>query len=294
MQAEQGSKTAQYMAFFRAIESIRPLRRRLFHDPFARLFLGPKLRLAAAVAAVPLIGNAIPWILDSFWPGARTSAIARTRFIDDRLRHALREEYNQIVILGAGFDSRPYRMAELADVRVIEVDHPATSREKQKALRVGIHRLPPNVQFLEIDFNTEGLQDAMRRVVFEPLTPTVVIWEGVTNYLTKEAVDATFRSLKTIFARCLVLFTYIDRAVLEGGALFQGTSSVKGRLKKVGEQWTFGFDPAALPAYLSSRGYHLLEDAGSIQYRLACLPNRERFLRGYEFYRIAVARTLKG
>ena len=255
------------------------------------MFLSPRLRLAAAVAAVPLIGGVIPWILDAVWPGARTSAIARTRFIDDRLRRALQDGYSQVVILGAGFDSRACRLAELASLNVVEVDHPATSREKRRAFGNG---LPPNVQFLEIDFNTEGLQDAMKRVVFDPLAPTVVIWEGVTNYLTEGAVNSTFQSLKAIWARCLVLFTYIDKVVLEGGTSFDGTSSVRGRLKKVGEQWTFGFDPAALPDYLRSHGFRLLEDVGSVEYRKAYLPNRWRFLRGYEFYRIAVAQSAEG
>ena len=291
MQDGRASHTARYMALFRAIESTRRPGRRLFHDPLARLFLSPKLRLAAAVVAVPLIGNIIPWILDLFWPGARTSAIARTRFIDDRLRRALQEGYNQVVILGAGFDSRPYRMAELANTTVIEVDHPATSREKQRALRSGIHGLPLNVQFLEIDFNAEGLQNAMQRVAFDPLAPTVIVWEGVTNYLAEEAVDSTFQSLRAIFARCLVLFTYINRAVLESSGSFDGTSSVEQRLKKVGERWTFGFDPAALPVYLGARGYDLLEDVGSVQYRTAYLPTRRRLLRGYEFYRIAAAQS---
>jgi len=293
MQADRSSKTAQYMALFRTIESTRPPRRRLFHDPYAHLFLSPKLRVASAVAAVPLIGNIVPWILDSFWPGARTSAIARTRFIDDRLRRALHEGYRQVVILGAGFDSRAYRMAEFAGLNVIEVDHPATSREKQKTLKRGIHGLPPSVQYLEIDFNTEELQGATGRVAFDPLAPTVVIWEGVTNYLSEEAVNSTFESLKVIFARCFLLFTYIDRAVLEGSPSFDGTASVEQRLRKVGERWTFGFDPDALPAYLGDRGYHLLEDVGSIQYRTAYLPARKRLLRGYEFYRIAVAQSVE-
>lgn len=291
MEASHASQTALYMALFRAVESRRPPRQRLFHDPFAHLFLSQKLRFATAASAVPLIGNIIPWILDTAWPGARTSAIARTRFIDDRLRRALHEGYSQVVILGAGFDSRPYRMVELANTRVVEVDHPATSRQKQKILGCG--KLPPNVQFVEIDFNSEGLRDAMQRVTLNPGSPTVVIWEGVTNYLTEGAVDSTFRSLRAIFPRCLVLFTYIDKAVLAGSASFYRTSSVQQRLKKVGERWTFGFDPRTLPAYLDSRGFHLLEDVGSVQYRTAYLPARRRLLRGYEFYRVAVTKNVE-
>lgn len=283
------SRTAQYMALFRAIESCRPAKRRLFHDTLARDFLSPSLRFAVAVSRMPLVGPVIPWIIDTAWPGARTSGIARTRFIDDRLSRALREGFRQVIILGAGFDSRSYRMEDLRSVRVIEIDHPATSRLKRSILERSLGRMPSNVQFLEIDFNNQSLEVGIRDIQFEIALPTIVLWEGVTNYLTGEGVDATFRSLRSIARRCRVIFTYVDKAVLDPNASFEGATNAKSRIESVGENWTFGFDPVELPKYTAQHGFRLVEDVGSQEYRMLYMPPRKRNLRGYVWYRIAVA-----
>lgn len=284
----RASRTAEYMALFRALESGRPAKHRLFCDPMARAFLSPFLRFAAAASRLPLVGNTISWILDTAWPGARTSGVARTRFIDDRLKQALRDGYQQVVILGAGFDSRAYRMSELNDVRVVEVDHPVTSRLKRSILGRSLKRIPANVRFLEVDFNKQSLEEGFQGIAFDPSLPTVVIWEGVTNYLTADGVAATFQSLRRIATRCRVIFTYIDKAVLDPKAVFEGVANAKARIASVGENWKFGFDPSELSAYLAQRGFRLAADIGSREYR-ALYMSRQRLLRGYEWYRIAVA-----
>ena len=284
----QVSRTAQYMALFRAIESGKPVGHRLFHDTMAKAFLDRRLRFASTVARIPLIGCTIPWILDTAWPGARTSGVARTRFIDDRLKQAMQEGFRQVIILGAGFDTRAYRMKELAEVSVIEVDQPATSRLKRSTLGRLLGELPSNVRFLEMDFNNQRLEAGINSLDFDPATPTAVIWEGVTNYLTAEGVEATFRSLGRIARRCRVMVTYIDRAVLDSGVHFAGAANAKARIASVGENWTFGFNPVEFPVYLARYGFHLLEDVGSREYRALYMPARRRVLRGYEWYRIGV------
>jgi methyltransferase (TIGR00027 family) len=238
---------------------------------------------------MPVVGRAIPWTIDTAWPGARTSGIARTRFIDDRLSRALREGFRQVIILGAGFDSRAYRMEELHSVRVIEIDHPETSRLKRSILERSLGRMPSNVQFLEIDFNNQSLEAEIRGIEFDPSLPTIVLWEGVTNYLTAEGVDATFRSLRLIATRCRVIFTYVDKAVLDPNASFEGATNAKARTESVGENWTFGFNPVELPKYTAQHGFRLVEDVGSQEYRMLYMPPRKRNLRGYAWYRIAVA-----
>ena len=248
-------------------------------------------RLAATFSKVPLIGRVIPLILDRAWPGARTSGVARTRFIDDRLKQALRDGYQQVVILGAGFDSRAYRMEELSGVRVIEVDHPATSRQKRSILERTPAILPSGIQFLEIDFNKQSLEEGFRRVDCASSLPMVVIWEGVTNYLTADGVEATFRSLGRIAKRCRIIFTYVDKAVLDPNAAFDGAANAKARISSVGENWTFGFDSKELSTYLARHQFRLLEDIGSREYRMLYMPSRRGLLRGYEWYRIAVAES---
>ena len=111
MNDHDASRTAEFMALFRAIESARPAKYRLFTDIYARKFLSPSYKLVVQMSRIPIIGMSISFYIDHKWPGARTSGIGRTRFIDDMLSKALHEGgFGQIVILGAGYDSRAYRI----------------------------------------------------------------------------------------------------------------------------------------------------------------------------------------
>ena len=110
MKQNQASRTAEYMALFRALENFRPSNVRLFEDRFALEFLTPSLRTVARMSRYPFFSFLIPWLIDRLWLGARSSGIARTRLIDDALRKTLQEGMQQVVILGAGFDCRAYRI----------------------------------------------------------------------------------------------------------------------------------------------------------------------------------------
>jgi methyltransferase (TIGR00027 family) len=279
------------MALFRALESLRPRSRRLFADPFAREFLRPSLRIVIGVARVPGVGAAIPWIIDRRWPGARSSGVARTRFIDDVLLRALQEGVEQVVILGAGFDCRAYRLPGMDRVRVIEVDHPDTLQAKRERLERLLGGRPKHVHFVAVDFNTEHLEDTVSAPVFEAHRKTFFLWEGVTNYLTAPAVDATFRAMLGLAECSQVLFTYVDKAVLETPGSFEGTNSLNEILGRAGEHWTFGFDPSELPDYLEKCGFRLVEDIGSMEYRARCMGANGQSQRGYEFYRLALAES---
>jgi methyltransferase (TIGR00027 family) len=287
----QASLTAEYMALFRALESVRPPASRLFTDPFSREFLRPALRIATEAARIPVVGEAIPWIIDHWWPGARTSGVARTRFIDDVLFQALHDGVQQVVILGAGFDSRAYRLPGMDRVRVIEVDHPDTLKAKRERLQQVLGSTPNRVHFAAVDFNNEQLEDVLTAPAFESICKTFFLWEGVTNYLTAAAVDATFRAMRRVAERSLVLFTYVHKEVLEAPGVFEGTASLNQTLQRAGEHWTFGFDPSELPEYLEHRGFRLLEDIGSTEYRKRYMDPNPRMLLGYEFYRIALAES---
>src|SRR5271169_5826743 len=147
MKPNQASRTAEYMALFRALESFRPSDTRLFEDRAAIEFLRPSLRLVVHLSRTPLIGGWVPWLIDQRWPGARSSGIARTRLIDDALAKALQDGMQQIVILGAGFDCRAYRIPNIQRARVYEVDHPGTLTAKREHLRRVFAGLPPHVAF---------------------------------------------------------------------------------------------------------------------------------------------------
>src|SRR5689334_8034180 len=99
MKSNQPSRTAEYMALFRALESCQPPSRRLFVDPFAAALLSGRLAYAARLARLPLVGSLVPWLIDRGWPLTRSSGVVRTRLIDDAVRDALSDGASQLLLL---------------------------------------------------------------------------------------------------------------------------------------------------------------------------------------------------
>jgi methyltransferase (TIGR00027 family) len=289
MKQSHASRTAEYMALFRALESFHPKNQRLFNDPFAKAFLNPSLRTFARFSRVRFFGGLVPWVIDRRWPGTRTSGIARTRFIDDLLSEALEQGTEQVVLLGAGFDCRAFRIHGIERVRVFEIDHPDTSKAKRENLKRILGKLPTHVAFIEIDFRKDRLQDALLASRFDPSRRSFFIWEGVTNYLTEDAVDKTLQVISGVSAGSQLVFTYVHRAVLDHAEEFKGTQHLMQLLQEEEEAWTFGLLPEELPSFLKARGFELISDTGSVEYRARYMGPAGRHMKGYEFYRLARA-----
>lgn len=174
-------------------------------------------------------------------------------------------------------------------VTVFEVDHPSTSAAKRTVVAAARAAAPDHVRFVPIDFNSESLQATMDSAGYDPHRRTLFIWEGVTNYLTEEAVDGTLRWCARAAAGSKLLFTYVHRQVLDTPQAFEGTQNVLATLDAAAERWTFGLDPSCLPSFLAQRGLTLDEDVGASEYRALYFGRAARRMRGYEFYRIASA-----
>jgi len=210
----RASRTAEQVALFRALETARR-RDRIFNDPLAVRFLTPGYRALARCARIRPIGRRLEAYIDTRWSGPRASAVARTRLIDDLVTSAAAQ---QALVLGAGYDSRAYRLPALAGVPVFEADHPATQSAKRDLLHRAVSPAGRrHVRFVAVDFLHDRLRTALEAAGFDERKRTVVVWEGVTNYLTADAVDATLRDLAALLAPgSRIVFTYIDRAVLTG------------------------------------------------------------------------------
>jgi methyltransferase (TIGR00027 family) len=282
------SRTAEYMALFRALESVkRPKARRLFEDPFAPLFLSRGPAAALAVARLPALGALVPWFIDRRWPGARSSGVARTRLIDDALGLALQDHVEQVVLLGAGFDCRALRLPHISQARVFEVDQAATLHRKVERLRRQRAALAErHVVRVALDFKRDALGRALIAAGFRADRRTFFVWEGVTNYLSAAAVDQVLQFVAHESApKSRILFTYVHRGVIDGTVRFVGWDRVSRMLSRVGERWSFGIDPAQIAGFLAERGLRLIADIGAAEYRARYREND----RGYEFYRAALA-----
>lgn len=281
------------MAFYRALETSRPPRRRLFTDPFAKYFLSPCLHLLCRLAAFVPTERLIYHIIQHRIPGALASGLARTRYIDDLLKQTITGGARQVIILGAGYDTRSLRLPGLNHLPVIEIDHADTSAQKRRTLKKAGVPLPQNTCYLTIDFNRQNLEQMFHKQGVDLTLPTTFIWEDVTNYLQKGAIDATLTLTSKFPAGSTLIFTYIDQKVLDEPSAFFGASRLLKDLNELEEKWTFGFVPEELASYLRVFGWKLTEDQGAASYRQRLLGSRKDILKGYEFYHVAMATRIQ-
>jgi methyltransferase (TIGR00027 family) len=282
------SRTAENMALIRALEFLKPPNKRLFCDPYARRFVPPCQQALLRPARLPVVRALLEDYFDWRAPGARTSGAARTRLIDDWVREALAAGVRQVVILGAGFDCRALRMRELANIPVFEVDRAAMITRKESLLSRGGRR-QSQIRRVSVDFREDNLGDRLAEAGCSADIRTLFIWEGVTNYLDAESVDAVF----SLFARGVcpgsrIIFTYVHAAVLDGRFATPGLGRLSAGLRAYGEPWTFGFKPEEVPSYLAKKGIRLVIDLGAAEYRQRYMPPVKKLI-GYEFYRVALA-----
>lgn len=281
------SRTAAHMAAFRALESARPQRERLFRDVYAARFLPPGQRALAAMSKAALARKLIEAFADMRAPGARSSGIARTRLIDDWIIGECEDGAEQVVMLGAGYDCRALRLPALARVKVFELDRAELLARKAK--RLG--RAPDNVVRAPIDFITDDLGACLERAGFDRGARSVFLWEGVTNYLSERAVSAVLRDVAGFNAS--LVFTYVHADAVSGRFDAPGLPGLLRKLRRIGEPWTFGLKPESLGEYLAAHGLRRRADLGADEYRALYRRNSKAAGReGYEFYRVVLAEAI--
>jgi methyltransferase (TIGR00027 family) len=247
MKKTQTSTTAKGIAAMRAIESEKGPERRICSDPFARRF---------TTQTFYLLSKWFAGYGERRAPGTQGFVVCRCRYFDDYLHECLQSGTTQIVILGAGLDSRAYRQETIeAKVRVFEVDHPATQASKIKKVRKVIGNIPPGVVYVPIDFNEETL-DKLLEVGFNRSLKTLFIWEGVSYYLKAEAVDSTIAWIRINAAqKSTLVFDYMYTSALNA-------RNQRGEIKRMqryrrftGEGLVFGIEKGQIVEFLTNRGF---------------------------------------
>jgi methyltransferase (TIGR00027 family) len=278
-------------ASIRAFELYHP--NRLFEDRYALDFLPLFWRVILEIMRLPILGTTILALRERQFPGVMGNLLCRTRFIDDMLSVALKEGLDQVVILGAGFDSRAYRIPNINGTQVFEVDHPATQARKEERLQQILGNIPPHVTFVPIDFDKEKLEDVMTTAGFQTGAKTFFIWEGVTQYITAEAVDATFRYISRFAAPGSgIVFTYIKQGIVEGSDRSEVDQKVVTFAERLGMPWIFGIEPAQIDQFLAERGLELIEHVGASDYRARYLDLMGRQINIFEGERVVLARII--
>jgi methyltransferase (TIGR00027 family) len=250
------------MALSRAIETRRPAADRICSDPFAEQFLD--LAYRAVLVARPL-RDAVEALIERLFAGHHYYVLVRTRYIDDFLTEHLTDGVKQLVILGAGFDSRAHRFADrLRNVSVFEVDHPATSREKQSRMARAPRAATARVTYVPVNFDRDDLGTQLHRHGYQKDVRTIFLWEGVTPYVTADGVDATLNFIRTSSGpKSTVLFDYVLRTVLDGTCALRGARNEFEKMKRTSEPFVFGIEDNGIEAFLSKRGFVAVRDVGA-------------------------------
>ena len=199
----------------RVIELYIPEAQRLFDDRFTLKLLPPVWRVALKLILLPGPRTAFLKYRERQAPDVLGNLECRTRFIDEALGSALQRGVDQMVILGAGFDSRAYRIPGIDSTPVFEVELPGSQLLKQARLEKIFGTLPPHVVFVPIDFERQKLAEPMRAAGFHAGVKTFFIWEGVAMYLNPQAVDQTLAFIhKNSASGSSVIFDYLYSSAL--------------------------------------------------------------------------------
>jgi methyltransferase (TIGR00027 family) len=284
MRRNQTSLTAAGIATARAIESEKPEGERICYDPYARRFAPGWLYFMTALFVK--LGYA-----ERRGPGVMGFLAARDRYIDDILQGFLEDGLQQLVILGAGFDSRAYRFDGLRDrVKVFEVDHPATQANKLARVQAIFGEIQKHVTYVPVDFNTQTLEQRLPESGYDANLKTLFIWQGVTMYLTAEGVDETLRFVVQHSAPgSAIVFDYIYRLVLDGVQKHGEVSNMRRYRFMTGEGLTFGIEEGTVESFLKERGFRQVRDMDANGLRQAYFTGKNTGRKIASGYEIVVA-----
>lgn len=189
------------------------------------------------------------------------SVLCRKRYIDDKLREAA-PSVEAVVILGAGLDTRAYRMTELRGIPVFEVDLPENIASKRTRLQKLFAQLPSSVRLVPIDFERQNLETVLAEYGYQRNQRTFFVWEAVTQYLTEEAVRTTFDFLAKATTGSRLVFTYIRQDFLDGVNLYEAAMTYE-RFRVKQRLWHFGLVPEQVAGFLEAYGWREVEQIGS-------------------------------
>jgi methyltransferase (TIGR00027 family) len=256
MRKSQSSMTAIGIAIVRAMESEKPEADRVCYDPYARQFVNSALY--HFVKFFDRLGYS-----ERRGPGVMGFLTVRERHIDEYLKSGLANNVQQVVILGAGYDARAYRFEEFKQsVKVFEVDHPATQQAKMKRLQKTFGEVPSHVTYVPIDFNTQTLEQRLPECGYDEHAKTLFIWQGVTQYLTLEAVESTL-AFVVHHSGCgsSIIFDYMYTSLLDGTVQRGEVTKMRRDRWMSNEVLAFGIPEGTVTTFLEQRGFTQVHDA---------------------------------
>jgi methyltransferase (TIGR00027 family) len=265
-------QSAETVAFMRAVVAREKNLAVKSEDRFAWHFLGPKYRFLIGVS----LQAPLRTVLELLVPGSYGFTIARSRHFDEILLSESGAGVAQVVLLGAGYDSRPFRFqVALHNIRVFEVDHPGTQARKRRMLQRAGVASAANLTYIPVDFNKQSLGQALADHGFSPDKKTLFLWEGVSYYLPRPVVEDVLDFVGRCGAGSSIVFDYASKAFVDGDISSYGGRQVTRWLKMIREPFLFGLDAGDTGEFLGARKLRLVSDLGPQELAAAYLKTRD-------------------
>ncbi|MEV4349860.1 SAM-dependent methyltransferase [Actinoplanes sp. NPDC049596] len=268
MTADGAERTASGAGMMRALEAHAP--QPLFDDPLAERFL---TGWPAYVTRHRVLRRVFLSLLERAGPGFYGAVVCRTRAIDDACRQALAQGIEQVVIIGAGMDTRPYRMPEMAAASVVELDLPTVQKAKKTAVVRVLDALPAHVRYAPIDLTKQPVDAGFDQ-------PVLLLCEAVSMYLPREAAEKLLTYAGGQPAGSRFVLTYLPQAVA-------ADPRHGGWARRL--HWRTAFDPAELQDRLAGQGLSVLADLGAEEYQEQLLRPLGRTLAVFPGERTVIA-----
>jgi methyltransferase (TIGR00027 family) len=247
-----------------AIEQNYPSLQRVVQDDLAIRFLPAGTDLLVSACRWPFMRNLAINLSEQRAPGVWGGLLCRKRYADDRVAQAVNDGVEQMVVLGAGLDTRAYRLAVPASVPAFEIDVPANIVYKEQRLRRIYGRLPEHVALVAVDFEADDLGVALGAHGFRLDQRAMFVWEAVTQYLTEDAVRRTLAFLSQAASGSRLIFTYVRKEFLDGTNLYGAQGLYRDFVAK--RVWHFGIDPEHIGGLLREYGWAEREQVGRAEY----------------------------
>ena len=274
-----------------AVEQSFPKEERIVNDAIAFYMLPPRVRLLVRLLRAGWLRNWIIGMFEKSEPGIWGDFLCRKRYIDDRIVAACRR-IEAVVNLGAGFDTRAYRLSAISHLPVWEIDQPENIVAKRERLNKIPGGVASRIRLVEMNFDTEDLGAALSSSGYLQPGRTFFVWEAVSQYLTEEGVRKTFQFLANAPAGSCLAMSYVRKDFLDGRNLYGWRAGYKRFV--TGKVWHFGMEPEAAPGFLREYGWNVIEDIGFDQLARRYAEMSHRGLDATPVERMVYAEKLEG
>jgi methyltransferase (TIGR00027 family) len=263
------SKMAEGMAMHRYQESLKSKEERICYDPYAIHFISPKI--IEYGKKNPKETEYKIEQMEKLFPGLSSSIMARVQYFDDYVNEQIKKGIEQLVILGAGYDTRAYRIENLKkNIKVFEIDHPSTQIYKIEKINDIFGTVPDHVNFVPIDFENQELSQILVNKDYNPNKKTLFIMEGLIMYIPEESVENIFSFIiKNSGIGSSVIFDYYHDSVIDGTCKLEIGKNIQNFVKQQGEPLKFGIKEGKLEEFLRNQGFKNIKNIDSENYKKA-------------------------